>query len=873
MAVAFISSTESERTGTTDPHTFSVTVDAAAKGLLLFIGHGTSSTDHAPATAVVTIGGKRLGKVATATDTATEPGRVDCWFLGHDLPASGVQTVSVDLASGTTDDMHFVVVQLSGSTSLELVDIKTLSDTNGANPSVTLAYGGRTCIGVGMLYTGTATVGTDSVKNANMTTAQLFDIAAFGTSVEYQTTPGTSDFVFSYTAAADDVALVAVAVSEERTSAYRDAVLALSPVGYWRLNEPVGCLTAFDRSPNLRHGIYTGGLTLATTGLITGDSDTAITPNGTTGYVDIADDSAFTIGTTGQLSVIASATLSAADGVGIVGKNAASQYEWDMVQWDAGGLQASIIGSVRVLATGAGIAGVTTTSYSRATHHLAMTIDDTGDVLTVYVDGAASGTPDTTWSGVLSNGTGHLVIGQRGDSAQWFNSPVDEVAVFPDLLTSGEITTLYNTALGVSSQTISPGLINRTGATFAPTVTPGSVTVSLGLINQTGVTFAPSLSLAFSVGLINQTGVTFAPTVTPGSVTVSPGLINQTAVVFAPTVTPTTTLPLGLINQTAVVFAPTVTPGSVSITPALLTNSPTLFAPTVTPGAFTVSLPLIANTATVFAPTLTPGAVSITPALLTAPTAVFAPTVTPGAVTVSLPLITNTPTLFQPSVSISFGLGLITNTPTVHAPTVTPGAVSITPGLITAPTATFAPTLTPGSFTVSLPIISSVGTPFAPIVSVQGANAIPTIDNPPTVFAPVITAGSVTVALGFISNPATPFAPTVAPGAVTVTVPLISNAPVVHAPQLSAFLVLPLPLIDQTAIVHAPTVLPGSVTVQVPLIDRTAVAFAFVLTNLGLNVPGTVVPSVGAAPGITPSAGARPGITASAGRRPSIEVE
>src|SRR6186713_1233582 len=120
MAVAYVGSTESVRTGTTSPYTFSHTVGATAKGLVLVAIHGTSSTDHAPATAAVTVGGKPMGKVVSAADTAGEPGRVDIWFLGHDLPAAGAQTVSAAYGA-TTDDIEFVMVELTGDTSLELV--------------------------------------------------------------------------------------------------------------------------------------------------------------------------------------------------------------------------------------------------------------------------------------------------------------------------------------------------------------------------------------------------------------------------------------------------------------------------------------------------------------------------------------------------------------------------------------------------------------------------------------------------------------------------------------------------------------------------------------------------------------------------------
>lgn len=58
-------------------------------------------------------------------------------------------------------------------------------------------------------------------------------------------------------------------------SAYAAAVLADEPVAYWRLGETSGN-TAFDSSPNARHGSYQGGALLAQPGAIANDPDGAV---------------------------------------------------------------------------------------------------------------------------------------------------------------------------------------------------------------------------------------------------------------------------------------------------------------------------------------------------------------------------------------------------------------------------------------------------------------------------------------------------------------------------------------------------------------------------------------------------------------------
>ena len=53
-------------------------------------------------------------------------------------------------------------------------------------------------------------------------------------------------------------------------NAYRDAVLADSPVGYWRLAETTGA--AVDTAGNAAGGTYNGGMTRGVPGALANDS-------------------------------------------------------------------------------------------------------------------------------------------------------------------------------------------------------------------------------------------------------------------------------------------------------------------------------------------------------------------------------------------------------------------------------------------------------------------------------------------------------------------------------------------------------------------------------------------------------------------------
>jgi hypothetical protein len=210
MAITFLNSVEVERTGTTNPQTWTHVPSGTAKAIVVAIVHGTSSTDHVSA---VTYGGVAMTRKIRATDTVTEPGAAELWFLGTGIP-TGNQTVSASLNTNTTDDMHFVSMSFGAPGDTTAFVTGSVSE-NQADPSVTLAYGGRTAIAVAALYGGGATSAAFT-PNGNCTTVQTFNIgaSAFYSSVIRQTTAGTADFAIGGTAVSDDVAFVALALSE-----------------------------------------------------------------------------------------------------------------------------------------------------------------------------------------------------------------------------------------------------------------------------------------------------------------------------------------------------------------------------------------------------------------------------------------------------------------------------------------------------------------------------------------------------------------------------------------------------------------------------------------------------------------------------------
>ena len=77
-------------------------------------------------------------------------------------------------------------------------------------------------------------------------------------------------------------------------SAYRAAVLADSPVGYWRLGDPVGTTTCQPEDGLGQTGAVVGGVIFGVPGALKGDANTAAQFDGTTGSIDVGGALTFT---------------------------------------------------------------------------------------------------------------------------------------------------------------------------------------------------------------------------------------------------------------------------------------------------------------------------------------------------------------------------------------------------------------------------------------------------------------------------------------------------------------------------------------------------------------------------------------------------
>lgn len=218
-------------------------------------------------------------------------------------------------------------------------------------------------------------------------------------------------------------------------------MLADGPISYWRLDESAGSTAADAAGSN--GGTYLGGVSLGVPGALTGDSDTAVTLDGSSGYVAVSD--AASLDLTGDFSVEAWVRPTVVDGVAgcIVQKGKSHGYPgWQYRLSITSGNQwqgTVFVGNSAIDVTDPGSPSTTSWTY------LVMT--RSGSTLTLYVNGVPVSTASV--SGTLNTGTGILAIGRSGSaSVDYFNGSVDEVAIYGAALSASQVADHYQAGIG-----------------------------------------------------------------------------------------------------------------------------------------------------------------------------------------------------------------------------------------------------------------------------------------------------------------------------------------------------------------------------------------------------------------------------------------
>jgi len=224
--------------------------------------------------------------------------------------------------------------------------------------------------------------------------------------------------------------------------AYVTAVLAHSPLVYWRLGEPSG-VTAVDASPNGRDGTYAGGPTLGATGLLHGSADTAVTLDGSDDFVSRSNEG--WMDASGALTLIA--LVHPTD---VTGRRTIAS-KWDDTSYPANAewLFDHNGTTVRMLLqtpTDTGIASVASGVSSGATRFVAGRINGLTVSVRVYNASGLVGSGADTASGSVTSRTQPFRVGAEGAGA-YYQGRIDEVAWIGSVLSDSTLDDLAGLAL------------------------------------------------------------------------------------------------------------------------------------------------------------------------------------------------------------------------------------------------------------------------------------------------------------------------------------------------------------------------------------------------------------------------------------------
>lgn len=236
---------------------------------------------------------------------------------------------------------------------------------------------------------------------------------------------------------------------------YQSVILATSGlIGYWRLGEPSGT-NADDISTANHDGTYVNSPTLGVAGALTGDSDTAVTFNGTTQDMTMASVADFSPGSvTGPVSFeLWFKRSTGTNDNGLVERPGAAAGRWFL--YVSGGFSCTptpngtIVWGGGSTAVTCGTSQVTTTT---SWHYLVVTYDGTASGWIIYLDGANDGAAVHTDGTVPTSNTGTITLAQDLASDFWHGS-IDEFAIYNVALSQATVTEHYNAGQGIFAGT------------------------------------------------------------------------------------------------------------------------------------------------------------------------------------------------------------------------------------------------------------------------------------------------------------------------------------------------------------------------------------------------------------------------------------
>lgn len=268
---------------------------------------------------------------------------------------------------------------------------------------------------------------------------------------------------YSYALTAAQVAnhYLAGIQSYARGLTYDNVLLADSPLAYYRLSEPAGSATALDLA-GTRPGTYTGGVTLGTTGALPGDPATAVTLNGTSGYVALPNASTFGFGNRPSfeawvnIAAWPSSSIAQLLSTGYNGGSGAGEAFFMRLNTSGGPNQIDWGSNVGTVVHDTPV----TVPWTTGTwHHVAGVFD--GSSYITYGDGLVIGTrsdstaPDTSGYQVTPVTLGAW-NGMGGGISRFFNGVMQDAALYAHALTPDQIRTHYLAGIVNRNRTAEP---------------------------------------------------------------------------------------------------------------------------------------------------------------------------------------------------------------------------------------------------------------------------------------------------------------------------------------------------------------------------------------------------------------------------------
>jgi Concanavalin A-like lectin/glucanases superfamily len=355
-------------------------------------------------------------KPAYAASTAIQSFTISAWIK----PTSSITSKAIVVKNNeirlVTDNSGHLICQYYGGSSWQTPVVSSTALTTGSWQHVTCTY---------TYKDKTLSAFINGIQSGD----SQFNQGSSGTTTHWRFGSDESASYADFSGKIDEVRIYNRALSPGEVQALYN--WAPGPVGYWKMDENTGTSVS-DSSGNNNVGAF------STTGTswATGKFGSGIKTDGINGYTDIPDNDAFSLITTGQLTVEGWFKMDSFDFPSftyIFSKRRwggdMTNYEWDIRVVNTGRVGCYFHNS----AAGAYFEIIPSTVYYTTTgqwHHLACTANTSIPSATLYVDGVVAGT-STIISGSLNNGTAPVRIGKdpEGD-ANGFNGTADDVRIY-----------------------------------------------------------------------------------------------------------------------------------------------------------------------------------------------------------------------------------------------------------------------------------------------------------------------------------------------------------------------------------------------------------------------------------------------------------